>query len=485
MAKKKGGKKTGAKPPARDAAASSSVKRGPEKMDPAKVEKALAPDPLADLPPKASKPAPKSEPPPKADRDPSPSTPPPSAGGHGAPSNGAAWGRPFATIERGWTWFEVRLLLFVILTLILAMVSWISLKGLSVPIESGSKAGTMFRAILGGVVLAAIAHQVQKRAKLAGKTGPIAVVVAMSVGFAIAPLWRSTGVDYFGRMLNWLQEGSSLTMFGGLRGVSTRLTIILAMIGSSLAAASGKHISIDALLRFLSPKLRIVTFVLSTTATMAVCVAASWGFVDYISIESFAADKDATRGEKVAHVQHHVSQDLFLWRAQVGLDLEALPRVLGGGKWDDETRMNGRQWNQFVEESGYRDHFEKKEVDALLAPPEDLDAARIPMVVVPEGSPRGLLVHVLNLAFPIGLIVIALRLLLRIILVLSGHDSVEVEGEVMHGPAADRPVVEPDEASVAAPEPEEQAAAADEPNDEPEDDPDAKPASEGDEGKVG
>jgi TRAP-type C4-dicarboxylate transport system permease small subunit len=335
-------------------------------------------------------------------------------------------------IERAWTWFEMRLLLVVIVSLIAAMVSWVSLKGLSSPVESEARAGTMYRAMLGAIVLGSIAHTVTRRIKLEGRAAPAAVLAAMVLGAGVAPMWRATGVDYFGRMLNWLQEGSSLTMFGGLRGVSTRLTIVLAMVGASLAAANGKHINIDALLRFMRPQLRIVSFVLSSIATIAVCVAAAWGFTDYISIESFGANKDASRGEKISHVTHHLSQDFFLWRKQVGFDLEALPVVVGGGKWDDEKRMNGRQWNEFLDESGYYDHFEKTDVDALRSPEEDLDAPRVPQVVVPDGTARGLLVHALNLIFPIGLLLVAARFFLRMLLVVTGHQSVEVEGELLH-----------------------------------------------------
>jgi TRAP-type C4-dicarboxylate transport system permease small subunit len=356
--------------------------------------------------------------------------------GHG-PGAGAAWAEPLVRLERGWTWIEVRLLLATVIALIAAMVFWIALKDMAVPLASGSKAGTAFRSLVGALGLAAVAHQGRKLAKVDDKVGAGIVVGAAVIGAALGPAWRAVGVDYFDRIQNWLQEGSSLTMFGGPRGVSTRLTVILAMIGASLAAAGGKHISIDALLRFVPPKARVVTFSLSTVATMAVCVASAWGFVDYLSIESFGANKDASRGEKLAHVQHHVSQDFFLWRKQLGLDIGALPRVLGGGTWDDESRMNGRQWNDFVESSGYRDYFTKEQVDAITSPPDDLDKPRIPMVVVPDGSARGLLVHTMNLAFPIGLLVVAARLLLRMFLVLSGHEKVEIEGELTQPPAPD------------------------------------------------
>jgi hypothetical protein len=51
------------------------------------------------------------------------------------------------------------------------------------------------------------------------------------------------------------------------------------------------------------------------------------------------------------------------------------------------------------------------------------------MVVVPDGSPRGLLIHVLNLMFPIGFIILGLRFLLRMLMVVSGHTTVEAEPE--------------------------------------------------------
>jgi len=430
MAKKKGGKKGGG---ARDSKPAQAAKKASSSEKAAPVPRATTSEA-----PKKADPLKK----PTAARE---SDPPDSNEELDAPSSreaepdppipktqGAAWARPLVTLEKWWTWFEMRLLLVVIISLIAALVAWVSLKGMSSPVESSAKAGTMYRAMLGAIVLGSLTHVVMKRLKIAGRAAPLAVLAAMVFAALIAPSWRSTGVEYSGRLLNWLQEGSSLTMFGGLRGVSTRLTIVLAMLGASLAAASGKHINIDAVLRFLNPKLRVVTFVLSSIATITVCVAAAWGFVDYISIESFGANSDASRGEKVAHVEHHLSQDFFLWRKQVGFDLDALPVVLGGKKWDDDKRLTGRQWNAYLDESGYYDHFEKADVDALRAPAEDLDTSRIPQVVVPDGTARGLLVHAMNLLFPIGLLLVAARFFLRMLLVVSGHQSVEVEGELLH-----------------------------------------------------
>ena len=55
---------------------------------------------------------------------------------------------------------------------------------------------------------------------------------------------------YFDNIKGWLQEGSTLTLLGGLRGLGTRLTLWLALLGGSLATAAGKHIHVDVVFRF-------------------------------------------------------------------------------------------------------------------------------------------------------------------------------------------------------------------------------------------
>ncbi len=344
---------------------------------------------------------------------------------------GAKWAEPLVKLDRGWTWFETRLLVVVLLSLVFFMVTWISLKGLALPLTSDSKAGMAFRVLFGLAIAGGLGQLVGRRMPETRRNA--LTFAAMLVGAGVAPLWRAKGVTYAEHLLNWLQEGSSLTMFGGLRGVSTRLTILLALLGASLAAASGKHINIDVVLRFLNPKIRRLVFILSTLATLLVCVSAAWGFFDYVSIESFDAKNDDRASTKIEKVEHEVGQDLFLWRKQMGLDVSAAFYVLGGGKWDDQGRMNGRQWNQFVEEGGYREHFTKEEVDALLAPQEALDQPRTAQIVVPGGSPRGLLLHALDLIWCWGLVNIGLRFVLRMLLVASGHASADPEPDEFEG----------------------------------------------------
>lgn len=351
------------------------------------------------------------------------------------PPPGASWGRPFVSIEKWWTWFEVRLLVVVILGLVASMVLWISLKGMSSPVEAQSNAGVVFRGIIGAIVFGVGAWFISGRLRSSQLQRALDAIGLMIFGALLAPYWRHVGVEYFGNVQNWLQEGSSLSMFGQLRGVSTRLTVVLAFIGGSLAAASGKHINIDVALRFVPKTLKMPVFVLQQVATVAFCFVAAFGFFEYIAITNFNTGTDKTAGQKYDVVNEAVGQDLFLWRKQIGFDLSAGAHVVGGGKWDDPERLNGRQWNQFLETSGYDTYFSKEQVATLRTPDEYLDESRIALVVKP-GPPdrlddptpaRNLLVRTMNLTFTAGFIFMGLRFLLRLFLVLSGHQSTEPE----------------------------------------------------------
>lgn len=375
------------------------------------------------------------------------SSAPPSSVAEPPRRRGSAWGKPFVTVEKWWTWLEVRVLVGVILGLVFSMVLWVSLQGMSSPVESESIAGVAFRAVVGAIGFGLlgwfaslpIVRSTDKALKSRGIPPQVVrtllAVAGIAVGVMLAPRWRGAGVEYFGHVQNWLQEGSSLTMFGQLRGVSTRLTVVLAFIGGSLAAATGKHINIDIALRFVSDRLKVPVFIAQMVATVAFCFVAAWAFFEYIAITSFNAKPDMTASQKIEIVDQSLSEDLFLWRKQIGFDLSATPHVLGGGKWDDPVRLNGRQWNEFLEESGYRDYFTPEEIQNLKAPDEYLDESRLPLAIGPEGPPRNLLVRTMNLTFTLGFLLMGLRFLLRLILVLSGHQSMEAESD--YDPDAD------------------------------------------------
>ena len=65
----------------------------------------------------------------------------------------------------------------------------------------------------------------------------------------------------------------------------------------------------------------------------------------------------------------------------------------------------------------------------LRAPEAALDEPRVAVVSLPGENVRGILIHDMNLMWPIGLFLIGLRVLLRALLVVAGHASVEPDAE--------------------------------------------------------
>jgi hypothetical protein len=353
------------------------------------------------------------------------------ASGEPKKEEGASWARPLVRMERAWSWVESRLLFVLLLLLVTSLVFWISLRGLASPVESDNSAGLVFRAVVGAVLFGALARYATGRVKdIDESRRAIVTILALAAGALLAPLWRKVGVTRFDGILNWLQEGSSLSLFSGLRGVATRLTLLCALIGSSLAAARSKHINIDVVLRFMRPSLRKPVHVLGALATAAVCFSAAWGFFDYVSIEGFGQSKDATASDKIAAVRRGSSLHFFVLRKQLALDLRAMPAVVFSGvRWDDPSRMNGRAWNTWLDEAGFSERFSAEEVNAMRAPKDAEDAPRVPMVVLPNEGVKGLMLHDTNFMWTFGLALIGLRVLLRAVLVLAGHASVEPDAE--------------------------------------------------------
>lgn len=338
------------------------------------------------------------------------------------------WGEPIARFERKWTRFESRLITYVLVAQILVLVAWVFLAGLSARIstgtEGGNAAGTVFRAVVGAIALGLGAHFALKRTSHKdSRTGIALRLAAIAVGIAIAPLWRPVGVDYFDNVKGWLQEGSTLTLMGGLRGLATRLTLWLALLGASLATAAGKHIHIDVILRFLPKRLRLAASITNFLAAALVCFAGVWGFFDHIAIESYGAKADDSARVKIAHASSEFSEHAFLTRKQLGLDLRSIPHVIKGDRYD--RWMTAAEWNAWVKGAGFEEHFSADEVERILVA-EEPDARHAPLVIAPDGkTTRGMLVHDLSLVFPFGLLAIGLRFLLRALLALSGHLSLD------------------------------------------------------------
>lgn len=192
------------------------------------------------------------------------------------------------------------------------------------------------------------------------------------------------------------------------------------MLGGSLATGSGKHIHIDVLFRFLPRRVRAPVAVLNYTFAAAVCFAAVWGFFDHIAITSYGAREDDRAGVKVEKAWRHVGDHAFFTRKQIGLDLRSLPHVLRGERYD--RWMSAADWNEWLDGAGFEARWAPAKVQALHI----TEGTHPAFVVSPDGeTTRAALSHTLGLVFPFGLLAIALRFLLRALLLESGHYDVD------------------------------------------------------------
>jgi hypothetical protein len=353
---------------------------------------------------------------------------------------GAAWGDPVARFEARWTWFESRLITFVLLSQLAALVAWVFLNGLSESV--GQSAGVVFRAVMAAIALGCGTWFGFRKMVLERRRA--LTLVAIGLGLCLAPAWRESvlaaakpgaaglvvtlahldhaSAGYFDNLKGWLQEGSTLTLMGGLRGLGTRLTLWLALLGGSLATASGKHIHIDVVFRFLPKKLQVPSAIVNYFAAAAVCIFGAWGFFDHIAIESYGSRADDRAGAKIANAAHEISDHLFYTRKQLGLDLRSMPRVLGGTRYDQW--MTASAWNSWVDDAGFDGRFTPDEVKSIKVPGDN--GFHVPLVLSPKGeNTRGVLNETLGLVFPFGLFAIALRFLLRALMTLSGHLSAD------------------------------------------------------------
>ncbi len=358
-----------------------------------------------------------------------------------------AWGEPFAKLDKKWTAFESKLCVWVLLAEIGALCFWIALKGLSSEYSpgGGDVSGLVFRSLITSVALGLVVHKATKPPGASTDKADrhaVFVTVAVVVGLLLGRAWVKVGVEYFSNLLNWLQSASLLMLVGGLRGLGTRFTLWLALLGASIATAKGKHINVDVVMRFLHPKMRVPVAVLGWVAASAMCLAGVVGFADHIAIDSFKApatqpcaddknkDCDVPFGAKADVVIHEVGNDFFLLGRQLSLDVKSFPRVLVGTKYDGW--MTASEWNDWLKGASWGAHFKEEDVNNLLVPADQPNALRTPAVNVPGGleQARGLVIRDLNFVFPFGLLMIALRFLLRSILALSGY--VRVDPDAAH-----------------------------------------------------
>ncbi len=362
-----------------------------------------------------------------------------SAGDTKAP--GAAWGAPLERLDDAWQLLESRLCASVLVAEIVSLTLWIFLRGMSTDFSTENKdvSGIVTRSFLAVALLGVGAHLAARNR--GEKAHRAAVTTGVVIGMLSGGAWAHVGVHWSSNVLNFLQNASVLMLVNGLRGVATRLTLWVALLGASLATSRGKHIHVDVLVRYVPKMLRAPAAIASLAAAALVSGLAVFGFVDYISIAEFRATAsevcpgDATRqcdtsvGSKLSTVAHEMEADLFLLGRQVSLDLKSWPRVLGGAPYD--KWMTAAEWNAWMDEADWTAHFEKGAVDALHMDPSVPAATRMPQITVPGTGEeaRGLVIRDLNMVFPFGLAVITVKFLLRILLVLAGYVDLDPEAE--------------------------------------------------------
>lgn len=368
-----------------------------------------------------------------------PESKPPSSKPHVA---GASWALRLARFDAWWMKQEVRLVTFVLVAEIFALCVWIALKALSTEYDGQNMLGVIFRAVTCALVIGLGVHFATRKRE--GSNAPF-VLAGIAAGLVLGRMGANVGATYFSNVLNWLQSASTLTLVGGLRspGLVTRLTLWVALLGASIATAQGKHINVDVVMRFLAPRLRVPVAVLGWMVAATVCAVGVWGFFDTIAIEGFKAritvpcpndpTKDCEVGakDKLAHVGHEMKRDFFLLGRQMSLDTGTLPRVIGGKKYNEY--LKAPEWNAWMKGASWTDYFAKEDVDGQLMDESQPAATRQPVINVPGSGEdtNGLLIRDLNLVFPFGLLMIALRFVLRSLLAIGG--VVKVDPDAQHG----------------------------------------------------
>jgi Tripartite ATP-independent periplasmic transporters, DctQ component len=370
-----------------------------------------------------------------------------------APAEG--WAARLERLDAGWQRIEAVLCTAVLAAEILSLTLWVSLRGLSTDyVHGANSSGLVYRSIVTGALFGIAAHRATRPGNRASaalsqpgdeqqqRRRRIAVTAAIVLGLAAGRGWAHAGVTYASNVLNWLQNASALMLIGGLRGLVTRLTLWVALLGASLATSRGKHIRIDVVLRSVPAKLSRATAVVGQLAAAVMCALAVVGFLDYISIAAYRAPAvapcandptkscETTPREKFAVVTQHVAADLFLLGRQLSLDSKSLPKVIAGTPYDGW--MTAAEWNDWLQSANWTSHFEKGAVDALrMSPsgPSTLPSYRMPQVAVPGTgeAARGLLVRELTFVFPLGLAVLAIKFLVRALLLLTGRVPADPE----------------------------------------------------------
>lgn len=349
----------------------------------------------------------------------------------------AAWGAPLDRLDKGWTKLDARLCAAVLIADAATLVVWIALKSLSHTGTGG--AGRVFRCLLTALVLGAITHVVTRKRT---EKRQVITTSAVVLGLVLGTQWGDAGVEYFGNLLAWLQNASFLVFFGGASDIAKRLTLWLALLGASVATGQGKHINVDVVMRFLSPRARVPVAVLGWVVAAVVCFAGVWGFFDHVAVVDYKApvtvpcpgqaDKEcpAPPSSKIAFVWTQTKRDMFLSGRQISLDLKTLPKVLAGAPY--AQWLTAKEWNEWLRGADWQAHFDAADIKAMEME-EKAESYRTPAVTAIPGAGERvfqLLVRECNFVFAFGLLVIGLRFVLRSLLAIAGW--VKVDPNLVH-----------------------------------------------------
>ncbi|MBX3203467.1 MAG: TRAP transporter small permease [Labilithrix sp.] len=348
----------------------------------------------------------------------------------------AAWGAPLARLDRAWTTLESRLAAGVLVAEVLTLVFWIGIRALSATGRAGP--GMIFRALLTAIVLGVLAHRFSRK----HERHEVITTAAVLSGLVLGTQWGEAGTAYFSNLFAWLQNASILVFFGGVSELAKRFTLWLALLGASLATAQGKHINVDVVMRFLSPRARVPVAVLGWLAAAVVSISASWGFFDYVAVEEMRAPPTivcpgqesaeipkrcpAPPMSKIDRVTSSAGRNFFLATRQLSLDLKSFPKVITGTPYNQW--LTPREWNEWLRAGGWERRFAAEDVKGFELPEDGSVEFRNPSVTAIPGGTEAipkLLVPLMNLVFAFGLLVIGIRFILRSLLAISGWVKVD------------------------------------------------------------
>lgn len=357
-------------------------------------------------------------------------------------SRKAPWGAPLAKLDHAWTVFESRLCAAVLVAEIVTILFWISIRALSATGRGGP--GLIFRVLVAAVVFGVVTRRLTKSHPRSEIFSTVAVLSAIPLMVLLGKYQGELGTQYFSNLFAWLQNASILVFFGGVSELAKRLTLWLALLGASLATAQGKHINVDVVMRFLSPRARVPVAVLGWVTAAFVSIAASWGFFDYVAVEELrspptvACAADATKrcpappSAKIDTVTAAAGRNLFLVGRQLSLDVQSLPKVITGTKYNEWLRPH--EWNTWLRGGGWEPRFKAEDVKGFELPEDGSVEFRNPSVTAIPGGTEAIpkiLVPLMNLVFSFGLFIIGIRFLLRSLLAIAGW--VKVDPAAAHG----------------------------------------------------